>query len=154
MNKHGSTKIGKYISILHRQEQKYVSTCMKEYGLASPSYSFLSYLADNEGISQRELCSILVVDDALASRTMKDLERQGYIIRKRSDTDSRSYLLYLTDKAKDLVPKLVENYESWWETGLAKLKPEEQILLAEQLRIMAQTIVALQAPEVGSETIS
>lgn len=135
-------QIGKYISILHRQEQKYMTTLMKQYDLSAPSYSFLSYLNHNEGITQRELCSVIVVNDALASRTMNDLEKQGYIIRKRCEDNARSYELYLTDKARELIPEIIERYESWWSKAMEAIASEEQVVLTKQLQTMAEKVIA------------
>jgi DNA-binding MarR family transcriptional regulator len=108
------TVIGKSISVLHYQKQKNVAAIMEKYGLQSTSYGFLSYLKDREGITQRELCSILYIDDAVASRAMGTLVKKGFINRKRSKTDGRSYELYLTEKGRAIIPELLKGYEDWW----------------------------------------
>jgi DNA-binding MarR family transcriptional regulator len=107
--------IGKSISVLHFQKQKNVASLMLKYGLHSPSYGFLMYLRGRDGITQRELCSLLGVDDAMASRAMGTLVKKGFIVRKRSSQDARSYELYLTEKAKKVIPELQKSYEEWWE---------------------------------------
>ena len=117
--------IGKSISVLHFQKQKNVAVIMEKYGLGSVSYGFLSYLQDREGITQRELCSILYIDDAVASRTMRTLVKKGFINRHRSKADARSYELYLTDKGKAVIPELMKNYEKWWEQLTSGISRQE-----------------------------
>ena len=75
--------LGKYISILHRQEQKSLNVSLKQYGLGYSSYNFLLYISRNEGSSQKDICQTLAINEALATRTMKKLEQKGYIIRKK-----------------------------------------------------------------------
>ncbi|MDR1074204.1 MAG: MarR family transcriptional regulator [Treponema sp.] len=130
--------IGKSISILHYQKQKNVAAMMGAYGLRSPSYGFLSYLKDREGITQRELCSILFINEAVATRTMGTLEKKGFIVRKRSETDARSYELYLTNKAKAVIPKLLKSYEEWWEQMSKKLSLKKMEILCSCLKEMAE----------------
>ncbi len=89
--------LGKYISILHRQEQKSLNVSLKQYGLGYSSYNFLLYISRNEGSSQKDICQTLAINEALATRTMKKLEQKGYIIRKKEENNQRSYALYLTE---------------------------------------------------------
>ena len=74
--------LGKSIAILHRREQKYMISKMKELGIGYSGYNFLLYLEIHSGSSQKEMCEALAVDEALAVRTMKRLEETGFIIRK------------------------------------------------------------------------
>lgn len=133
--------IGKHISILHRQEQKYIAGKMKKYGLSAPSHSFLLYLKNNEGITQRELCSILALDIALASRTMNALEEQGYIIRQRDEKKANAYKLFLTDKARELVEVLTAEYKEWWEKIFSGMDREQLDSLTGQLEKLASNAV-------------
>lgn len=139
--------IGKYISILHRQEQKYIAGKMKEYDLTAPSHSFLLYLYNNEGITQRELCSILALDIALASRTMNSLEEQGYIIRKKDERKAKAYNLFLTDKAKELVTVLSAEYREWWKKIWADMEEDKLRELVKELGVLADNAVAERAAE-------
>lgn len=77
--------LGKSIAILHRREQKYMISKMKELGIGYSGYNFLLYLEIHSGSSQKEMCEALAVDEALAVRTMKRLEETGFIIRKKSE---------------------------------------------------------------------
>jgi DNA-binding MarR family transcriptional regulator len=133
--------IGKSISVLHNQRQHHVSDIMAKYGLGSTGYGFLLSLQKQEGLTQRELCSGLSVDNGLGSRTMASLEKSGYIIRKRSKEDKRSYEVYLTKKAKAIIPELHKGYEEWWEQVCSKTSDKDIKILASRLREMSEQSV-------------
>ncbi|MCI6675531.1 MAG: MarR family transcriptional regulator [Clostridiales bacterium] len=117
--------MGKYIATLYRQEQKYINDAMKEYQLGFSSYKFLFHISRHEGISQKELCKILNIDEALATRTMKKMENQKIAYRKKSENDSHSYALYLTDYGQEILPKLTDSIERWWDDVMIDMTKEE-----------------------------
>lgn len=78
-----SSKIGKYISILNRQSQKYLHHLVEQYGIGYSSYYFVMYIGANPKCSQREMCDSMAMDQAMATREMRRLEKSGYIIREK-----------------------------------------------------------------------
>lgn len=116
--------LAKYISILYRQEQKYINHVLGPHGLGYSSYKFLLYLSRNEGCSQKQLCSSMVIDEALATRVMKKLEAQGYVCRTKGD--GRTYQLFLTEKSRALVPEIRQAVAVWW-GGLTETWTKEQM---------------------------
>lgn len=127
--------LGKYISILYRQEQKNINAAMKQYDLGYSCYNFLIYLSKKEGVSQKQMCDNLSVDEALATRTMQKLEKQGYIIRKKEDM--RSYSVYLTEKGWELIPVLKEALSGWWNLLTEDLDDAQVMRLIPVLKQMA-----------------
>jgi DNA-binding MarR family transcriptional regulator len=132
------TFIGKSISVLHNQRQRHVAVIMAKYGLGSTGYGFLLNLQRQEGITQRELCAALSIDNGLGSRTMGSLEKKGYILRKRSPEDGRSYEIYLTAKAKAIIPELHKGYEEWWEQLCGRISDGDLEVLAIRLKEMSE----------------
>ena len=72
--------IGRYISILYRQEQKYMSGLLSEYDFGFSSFNFLLYIARNEGVSQKQLCTILALDESLATRELRKIKKKKLIL--------------------------------------------------------------------------
>lgn len=135
--------MGKYIATLYRQEQKYINHAMKEYKLGFSSYKFLFYISKYEGISQKELCKILSLDEALATRTLKKMEDQGVAYRKKSERDSHSYALYLTEYGHQILPELTNNIEQWWNnvmTDISQEDAEKVLALIEKMYMKAQEV--------------
>ena len=133
--------LGKYISILYRQERKLLNYIMREYDLGYSSYNFILYISSHPGISQKEVCQNMVIDEALATRSMKKLERQGYLTRRREALDGRTYSLFLTPQGQELVPVIRRALEQWWEqlTAQADLSQEELEIILPLLRKMSDS---------------
>lgn len=129
--------LGKSIAVLHRREQKYMIQTMKEYGIGYSSYNFLFYLSANPGSSQKEMCENMAVNEALAVRTMKKLEEQGLIQRKKSEENGRSYAIFLTEKGEETIPRMRKALAVWWSQVLSVLSEEEQQLMVSGLEKMA-----------------
>jgi len=71
-------------------------------------YTLLLIVADNPGISQSGCCEALGIQKANCVPSMSDLERRGFIIRKKSSVDARSYELHITNKGKRILQRAGE----------------------------------------------
>ncbi|MBW4082984.1 MarR family winged helix-turn-helix transcriptional regulator [Paenibacillus sp. S150] len=99
--------IGKLISQLHRQNQKFLAKEMLPYGIGSGGqHSFLKLILNQPGITQDQMTNEMKFDKATTARSVKQLEESGYIERKTDPSDRRSSLLYPTPKALEFAPVL------------------------------------------------
>lgn len=130
------SKLGKYVSILYRQEQKYISHVIKPFGIGYSDYHFLLYIFHFPGVSQKEMCQSVAIDEALAARTMKKLESLELVRRQRRE-DGRSYELYLTEKAMEMIPVLKDELSHWWGRLTESISPKQQEELLQLLQQMA-----------------
>jgi len=96
---------------IFRTTQVYLDKVLKEYELSSGSYPYIFILSKNEGISQNKLSKELGYDKAMSARIVTKLIKLGYVDRKEDKEDSRAYKLYLTEKAKVIVPKLIDEIQ-------------------------------------------
>jgi DNA-binding MarR family transcriptional regulator len=71
-------------------------------------YTLLLMVAENPGASQSGVCDALGIQKANCVPTMGELERRGFIIRRKSATDARSYELHLTAKGRRLLTRAAE----------------------------------------------
>jgi DNA-binding MarR family transcriptional regulator len=71
-------------------------------------YTLLLMVAENPGASQSGVCDALGIQKANCVPTMGELERRGFIIRRKSTTDARSYELHLTAKGRRLLTRAGE----------------------------------------------
>lgn len=124
---------GRYISILSRLEQRYLMQVMKEYGLGTTDYMFLFYLNVNPGCTQRKMCSELSLDISLATRSLGNLERKGFLIRKNNPNLKRGYEVYLTERAKEIIPEIREKSRIWWEGVMQDENMDEVLTILERM---------------------
>lgn len=93
---------------IFRSSQVYLDKALKKYGLTSGSYPYLLMLRDCEGINQNMISEKLGYDKAMSTRTITKLIKLGYLSRKKDESDSRAYKLYLTEEAKVIAEELIE----------------------------------------------
>jgi DNA-binding MarR family transcriptional regulator len=71
-------------------------------------FTLLLMVAENPGASQSSVCEALGMQKANCVPTMSELERRGYIIRRKSTQDARSYELHITNKGKRILQRAGE----------------------------------------------
>lgn len=137
-NKNNESSIGRWISILYRYGQSYLSRKLESYNIGSGQYIFLLILYRNDGISQEELSAHLKIDKATTAKALKKLVTEGYIKREIDSFDKRAYKVFLTPKALAIKPIVHEVMLSWENSLTCDLAEDEIILLRRLLEKMAQ----------------
>ncbi len=111
---------------IYRNTLEYTNEIFKKYSLGSGTYPYLMILYNKEGISQNQISKELAVDKALSARVIKKLIDLGYVRKETNSKDSRAYCLYLTDKAKLIIPSMKEELAKWNEIMTQNLTEEEK----------------------------
>ena len=91
--------------------------------MTSPHYVIKLY--ENGELNQEELSSIYYIDKAATARSLKRLEKKGYIKRLKDKDDKRSYKLYVTQKALLAKPRIYNALESWDKTISINMTTDE-----------------------------
>lgn len=131
--------IGKWISIIHRQSQIYINRELRPYNVNSSEYIYLINLAaESEGVNQKHLSDMLIIDDALTTRVMKSLESKGYIVRERCRSDKRAYDIKLTEKGVQIQPVILKTLKKWTDTISEGMDEGERDEMIEKLTVMSQ----------------
>ncbi|WOD61478.1 MarR family transcriptional regulator [Niallia taxi] len=99
--------LGRLISVIHRQNQKYLLKAFKNYNIGNGGqYAFLKWIIQSPGINQDELTSKLKYDKATTARSVSQLEKAGYIRKETSESDRRANELFPTEKAIQVYPHI------------------------------------------------
>lgn len=93
-----------YNNKIFRNTQGYLDKELKKYDLSSGVYPYLMVLEKNEGISQICISKEIGNDRAMSARTINKLVESEFVYRVQDEKDSRAYKLYLTSKAKEIIP--------------------------------------------------
>ena len=129
--------VGKYISIIFRYGQNYMSRKLEPYHIGRGQNMILFTLFKNGGIRQEDLSCYLKIDKGSIAKSLKKLEDEGYIERKIDYEDKRAYKVYLTHKGIGIMPAL-EKAARLWEDGLtADLSEDEKQKMKHLLNKMA-----------------
>lgn len=71
----------------------------------------LSILADNEGVSSRELAELLDIRPSSLTELLARLESEGFVVRAADNEDRRVTRVSLTEKGKELAAKMKAEHE-------------------------------------------
>ena len=78
------------------------------YNLTTPQLFVFNALWMSDGISVNELGKRVFLDCSTLTGIIDRMERNGYVERRPNADDRRSLLIYLTDKAQELGPRIIE----------------------------------------------
>lgn len=90
--------------ILNRTNIKMKNTLLhkfKNHDITPEQWAVLNRLWVQDGIPPKELAQLTSKDQPTTVRILAKLQNKGYIFRKVNPKDSRSFLIYLTQKGKD-----------------------------------------------------
>ncbi len=97
--------------IAHLAFKRNMEANLKKYGLHSGNPKFMLYIADNEGCSQKDLAETFYLETCTLSSVLANMGERGFIERKRSEKDKRSYCIYTTPKGRQLLEPVKNQFE-------------------------------------------
>ncbi|MEQ1900989.1 MAG: MarR family transcriptional regulator [Devosia sp.] len=100
-------------------------------GLMPAQFSALIEIAGDEGMTQKDLVTRLDVEQPGVARTLNGLEAEGWITRQTKA--GRSQGLFLTDKARSVLPEAAETAARINREALAELSRTERNMLLDQI---------------------
>lgn len=118
--------LGAYVSQIHRKSNSFITKKLSKYGIGSGQYMFLIKLYREDGINQETLADSLFIDKGTTARAIKRLEEEGFLYRVKDEHDKRAYVIYLTDKAKDIKAEVFEILKEWEKIITFNLSNEEK----------------------------
>ena len=100
--------LGYFVNRVFSSMVKSLNNKLTEEGLdiQHPQFAILMVMSRKDGIDQSELTEYVGRDKASVSRTIKSLEEKGLVIVKPNGGKKKK--IFLSEKGKDLIPKLYE----------------------------------------------
>lgn len=129
--------LGVFLSIIHRTRLIHLNNEMKDLELTAGQVPFLMHLSHKEGITQDDLAVHLHIDKGTVARALKKLEDNGFIYREINPQNRRKYLLFLTEKGRQIVPKIHQIDKEWEKSVCSDLSDAEYIKLLNTLQTLA-----------------
>ncbi|MEQ6896012.1 MarR family winged helix-turn-helix transcriptional regulator [Microbacterium sp. KR10-403] len=121
-------------------------TVHRPAGLTWASWRVMFALWVAGDLEPRVLAHLSGVSRASISATLNTLERDGHIVRSRSDSDRRVVTVSITDKARATIAEVVVRQSAREKTWASVLSADEQKSFVRALRKM----LAFHVPPVGS----
>ena len=120
-------------SILYRCNQKHYDKLLSKYEIGYTQLILLTQIYENEGISMNELATRGVFDKGTITKSIQRLEQLSYVRVENSEVDKRSKLLYSSEKAQTIMPKLYQ-LRSDWNSYLSSDISEEELNIYNQVQ--------------------
>ena len=91
-----------------RRVYDYYEKRLSPFGLTPPQYFVFNALWMGDGISIGELGERVFLDSSTLTGVIDRMEKSGYVERRPNPDDRRSVLVFLTAKARELGPQILE----------------------------------------------
>lgn len=109
-----------------RRWRKMLDERLKDLGVTQARWSTMVYLEKGgEGLTQRELASLMAIENPTLVRLLDSLEQQGLIERRPCPSDRRARRLHLTNAGRAFMDDLSERAEVLREEMLEGISDKE-----------------------------
>ncbi len=97
-----ATRIGFLLARAHLIAREEADRALGEVGLTAKGYAALATVVGEAPISQQKLSRRLRMDPATMVDVIDELDRSGYVLRRRNPNDRREYALVTSGKGRTL----------------------------------------------------
>jgi len=123
-----------------RRVYEYYEQRLSPFGLTPPQYFVFNALWMGDGISVGELGELVSLDSSTLTGIIDRMERSGYVERRPNPDDRRSVLVFLTAKARELGPRMLEFADELDVTLRQPFSQEEMETFERVLRTLAEPL--------------
>ncbi len=121
-----------------RCRAQYRASYMEQFGLKGCHANYIIALCEEPGSSQEQLARRIYADKSNIARQVAALEEHGYARREVDAEDKRVQHVYPTEKAKELLPLILEKQNCWDDFVIKELTDEELAQAGAVLKKMKQ----------------
>lgn len=126
--------IGFQLGVIYRKVSNRLAAKLKDYDLTPEQWSVMCCICFKEGMNQKEIAERTSKDQPTVTRILNVLHRKGLIMRSSDRADRRAYLIYPTDKGRQVTEEtsVIERHHN--AAMIEDFTPEQLDLLAEAFR--------------------
>ena len=103
----------RYINIVSRCATIWRTDKLEGTELGDQHSSYILVVCRRPGISQDAISRRLFINKSNVTRSLAYLEDHGFVTRERDSEDRRQTLVYPTEKALEILPKIREIIKGW-----------------------------------------
>ncbi len=138
----------KYIGRISRCGVMYRSDKLDAEGLGGHQHIYILKICQNPGITQEQLSKLIYINKSNVARQLAILSEHGFVTRRADPGDRRVQLVYPTEKAMALYPKVRALFLEWNRLLTQDLSEEEYLLLTSYLeRLLSRADSIIQETE-------
>lgn len=138
-----SMDLPKMISLLHRKMNMDLNERLMKIGLSYAQSRLLKLLYNNGGMTQADLCKELGMDKSTVAKALIPLKKNGFVSKTVNPDDARSFLVFPTQKAIEMIPKTLEIISGWTKEVTSGIAEHERELFYKILHKITQQAVVI-----------
>lgn len=121
------------IAEIYRHSKEYQKRQIAGFDIRAAQSDVLLFINDHPRLTQLKIAQAMALDPSLLAKDLKMLSNKGWIKREVLPSDRRARVITMTASGTELVAKLHENMDEWWDR-LFQNNPEiDQAVLAREL---------------------
>lgn len=114
------------LSLIIKGHNTFFDEKLKGTGVSAAELPYIVRIyADNNKLTQRDLCNLFFVSEPVVARTLKNLEKKGFIIRNKDPKNRTRKLLSLTDSGIEISKRMFDINDEWEKAILKDMTSEE-----------------------------
>ena len=125
---------------IRRSIQRIKTEEMAEYNLKSPHVSCLYYLYEEGALTAKELCDICDEDKASVSRSIVQLENEGYVVCPSDGKKRYKVQIELTEKGRAIAEELARKIDRVLESAGYGLTEENRVVFYQSLELISRNL--------------
>lgn len=126
-------KLLKWLSIADRYTKIYLDSLLAPLGINSSQHMYLLKICKYPGISQDSLLNSFYVHPSNIVRMVRALEKKGFLTKEPCENDKRTWKLYPTPKAFQIIDQINQACTNTENLITATLSEEEKELFTQML---------------------
>ena len=128
LDKHICFNVGR---VMRRVYEHYDSR-LSPFNLTTPQYMVFNALWMGDGITIGELGQRVALDGSTITGILDRMEKNGYVERRPNAEDRRSALVYLTEKAREVGPRVI-SFADELDAAIRKSFPAQDMAVFERV---------------------
>ena len=133
-----ATRIGFLLARAHLIAREEADRALGEVGLTAKGYAALATVVGEAPISQQKLSRRLRMDPATMVDVIDELDRSGYVLRRRNPNDRREYALVTSGKGRALFSRATKALDAAERETIRDFNADETSTLRELLGRIAR----------------
>lgn len=106
--------LSRQIWSINKDFRRHSEDILKKHNITLVSLRYLIIIKKMEGLNLQDIASLLNVDKAIVTRTIKKLVDLGLVEKVQDVNNSKSYSLYLTEIGTDTVDNVKYIFKDWF----------------------------------------
>jgi len=132
-------RIATLATLLKRQAFRIIAR--NELEITPEQWVVIYYLWQEDGLTMGEIANRSKKDFANVTRIIEKLEKIGYVSKRKSETDSRSFNIYIQPKVEEMKDKIQNCWKESSDMTLKGISESEQRYLLEILEKIESNVL-------------